>query len=96
VRSYIRRSGLGFPQFEGLSGDFALRLEVTREGQVLGKELLFSSDPKLGQMVRDSLEAGLEIVRPGTGPGPFVDILTLKFQNGELAVFGQTHHSKPR
>lgn len=87
---------LSFPELADLSGDLAIRLEVTHEGQVLGKELLFSSDPKLGQLVLDSLEAGLEIVRSGSGPGPFVDILTLKFQNGELAVFGQTHHSKPQ
>jgi hypothetical protein len=87
---------LHFPGFADLSGDLAVRVEVTREGEVTAKELLFSTNPKLGLMVIEALEGSLEIAKPGSGSGPFVDVLRLKIVNGELAVFGQTHHAKSK
>lgn len=86
---------LSFPTLGDLSGDLAIRLKTSREGDVLEKKLLFSSNGELGRKVLEHFEAGLEIVKPGKGAGPFIDILTLKFQNGEMAVFLQTHHAKP-
>lgn len=83
---------LTLPEYNGLTGDLALRVEMSREGEVLGKEVLFSTDEKLGQMVLQDLENGLKVADPGEGPGPFIDILRLKIVNGTLAVFGQTHH----
>jgi hypothetical protein len=84
---------LTLPEYSGLSGDLALLVEVSREGEVLGKELLFSTDDKLGQLVLQDLEHGLEVAAPGEGPGPFTDILRLKIVSGTLVVVIQTHHT---
>ena len=84
------------PEYTGLSGDLALRIEVSREGEVLAKDLLFSTDDKLGQLVSEDLEQGFLITSTGDGPGPFIDILDLKFQNGLLVALIQSHHSKPK
>jgi len=93
-----RRLGwLTLPEYSGLSGDLAIRIEVTREGEVLRKELLFSTDAKLGQLVLADLDQGLEITNPGEGPGPFTDILSLTIENGTLLAFIQSHYmAKPQ
>ena len=85
-----------FPAYPGLSGDLALRVEMSPEGKMLAKNLLFSTDDQLGQQVLEDLEQALQVENPGKGSGPMIDILLLKFQNGELAIFGQSHHSKPK
>ena len=88
-----RLARLTLPKYPGLSGDLALRFEVSRGGEVLGKEVLFASDATLGKLVLQDVEQGLGIETPGEGPGPFFDILRLKIVDGELAIFGQTHHT---
>jgi hypothetical protein len=87
---------LELPRLDGRNGDLAIRLEVSSEGEVLDKKLLFSSDAELGRLVIENLESGFHVEKTGTGPGPFFDILSMQIQNGELAVLLQTHHSKPR
>jgi hypothetical protein len=87
---------LNLPRFEGRNGDLFIRLTVTLAGDILEKSLLYSSDVELGRLVMESLEEALEVRELGEGPGPFVDLFTLKIQDGELAAFIQTHHSKPR
>jgi hypothetical protein len=83
------------PEYPGLSGDLGFRVEMSRDGKILEKELLFSTDDTLGQLVLQDLEQGLQVSNPGEGPGPFVDVLNMTFQNGALAVFGQSHYSNP-
>lgn len=61
--------------------------------KTLEKELLFSTDDKLGRLVLQDLEHGLEIAATGEGAGPFFDVLRLKIVNGALAVVIQTHHT---
>jgi hypothetical protein len=88
---------LTFPKFADLSGDLAVRLVVTREGEVLEKQLLYASDATLGQRVLENLDAGLNIEKTGRGggSGPFVDIFGMKFQEGELKVLLETNHALP-
>jgi hypothetical protein len=81
-----RKIRLRFPAFGGLGGDLAIRLEVTREGEVVEKSILFTTDRELGQLVLEHIASSLEFVRTGENRGPFVDVFFLKFQKGDLAV----------
>lgn len=87
-----RQVRLKLPEYTGLSGSLAIRVEMSREGEVLAKDLLFSTDEKLGQLVMDDLEQGLQITRTGIGPGPFIDVMSLEFQNGILVALIESHH----
>jgi hypothetical protein len=81
-----RRIRLQFPTFTDLSGKLAIRLEVARSGEIVDKRLLFTTDQELGRLVLKHIDSSLEFTRTGQNPGPFLDVLFLRFDKGSLAV----------
>lgn len=71
--------------FATLNGRLALRFTTTTEGEILDRELLFSTDPVLGQLILDSLEEGLVMVEASEHKGPFTDVLDLTVLGGQIA-----------
>jgi hypothetical protein len=88
-----RRIHLTFPDLGQLSGTLAVRVEMTKEVEILDKKLLFSSNPELGKRVLEQLDDSLEVVSGGDSAGPFLDVFFLTFQSGEMVVFSQSHYA---
>jgi hypothetical protein len=89
-----RRLHLSLPELAPVNADLAVRVEMSRDGSVLEKSLLFSSDPEVGLSILDQLDSSLTVEVTGEGPGPFTDVLLLKLVNGTMVVFGQNHYSR--
>lgn len=87
-----RRLRLDLPELGPANADLAVRIAMSRDGRMLEKSLLFSSDEELGRSILDSLDSSLTVEVTGEGPGPFTDVFLLKFVNGTMVVFGQNHY----
>ena len=73
------------------TGHLALRLEINELGMIRSKELLFASSGRLGNLVLDYVDDGLEVVNRGQVRGPYTDVIYLRFENGSLVSFEQSH-----
>lgn len=79
-----------------LDGNLALKIEVTDHGMIRAKDVLFASDRRLGEMVLDQVDEGLQIQDSGdTEGGVVVDILYMRFEAGRLVTLAQSHYTEP-
>ncbi len=79
-----------------LDGNLALKIEVNDQGMIRAKDVLFASDRRLGEMVLDQVDEGLQIQDAGeTNGGVFVDILYMRFEAGRLVTLAQSHYTEP-
>lgn len=77
-----------------LDGNLALKLEVTDQGMIRAKDILFASDRRLGEMVLDQIDNGLRIEAKGdAGDGTYVDVLYMRFEAGRLVTLAQSHYT---
>lgn len=76
------------PAFEGYVG---LRVEMNEFGMIRSKDLLFSSNGRLGEAILETLDEGLGVVKQGNEAGPYVDVIYLRFKDGVLVNFSQRH-----
>ena len=82
------RLGISAPSF---TGTVALRVEMNEYGMIRNHDLLFSSNTWLGERILGSLDEGLKVVSRGKESGPYIDILYMRFEEGMLLNFSQTH-----
>lgn len=75
-----------------LDGNLALKLEFDAHGEIRPPELLFASDPELGALVIDHLPESLKIVQAGPEAETRIDVLYLRFRQGDLVNFSQLHY----
>lgn len=83
--------GLG-EAVRGLDGNLALRFEIDAGGQILHRELLFASNPELGQRVLDFADDGFQVRSHGPAGSTFVDVVYLRFENGRPVAFSQLNY----
>ena len=82
------RSQFSAPAFDGHVG---LRVELNEFGMIRSQDLLFSSNGPLGDTVLDTLDESLAVVKDGREAGPYVDVIYLRFKDGALVNFSQSH-----
>jgi hypothetical protein len=75
------------------AGRLAVKLIMDGQGQVLATDLLFSTDETLGRHFVAGVADWLRVVDSGSGPGPFLDVLYVVVQEGEMQTFLQIHRS---
>ncbi|HVT16480.1 MAG TPA: hypothetical protein VHQ90_09935 [Thermoanaerobaculia bacterium] len=75
-----------------LSGVLAVQLKMSRSGEVLGKELLFTTNTALGAEVLAAITDWITVASPGADLGPFEDLLYLDFEAGALTMGSQSHY----
>lgn len=90
-----RRMRLNVPASDlgGLAGQLAIRLVVDAQGAVQSKDLLFSTDERLGQLALDGIDRWMEILGRGDTAGPYLDVAYLGFGPDGLEVMLQNHYS---
>lgn len=77
-----------------LDGNLALRLEIDSHGDIRLPEILFASDSDLGALVLDHLRESLRVTHTGRPATSRVDIVYLRFHEGDLVAFSQLHYSR--
>ncbi|HVT14837.1 MAG TPA: hypothetical protein VHQ90_01485 [Thermoanaerobaculia bacterium] len=82
-------------QLGKLSGDVAIQLKMTRKGEVLDKRLLFTTNPALAELALAAITEWMPVQSAGTDPGPFDDVLWLRFEEGTLGLAYQSHYFTP-
>lgn len=90
VRGRQVRLDLPPGSLEKLTGDLAL-LVTSAEKDVIDADLLFASDAELGNVVRAGMPVWLRVDTAGNGRGLIFSALYLRFRDGELHVFSQSH-----
>jgi hypothetical protein len=91
-RLFVWRVAQAQAQVGKLSGNLALQLKMSRSGEVLEKKVLFTTNAGLAEIGLAAITDWFTVEAPGTDPGPFDDVLHLKFEEGTLAMAYQTHY----
>ena len=70
------------------------KVEMNEFGMIRQKEVLFTSEEWLGDLLLDHLDDGLKVIHRGQEEGPYTAILYLRFEDGMLTTFSQKHFVK--
>jgi hypothetical protein len=76
-----------------LSGVAAIQLRMTSAGQILSKQLLFTTEARLGEALLLGID-GWFSVTPGTDLSSFEDVLFLRVEAGKLGMAVEHHHGR--